>query len=760
MKKYFWAIISMLSAICMLPTIASGKDTISKEQVVAQMNYCINSITNVVHYKSMPLLEHEIDQLLNNLTMEQVVGLYEVQSFRSEMIEKISALQITEEEKELMKRIQEMKRENLLYQSISNSLNPTLLLTGGGNNSKQLAFMAIITVARTAVEYKSASNEADIEELQAMWKYRKEDLKNFADLRKDALELVYNLFQKYSLNENDRLTEATSTLFSQIIAEEDPKARIRKLLDNKSTFEEMADYYYYLGMAYVDANNYQAGKQHLDKYSSLYQKAPIFRYDEKSGCIALSKLVLEKGLRNTDVVHLVNEAIENLPNNGPAIIQSVLSLNEVGEKEKAFNILRSGIDNDLVSDKDALVLLATKLLPEIKKYPSCLEQITSAIRHCSGLSINSYIPFIANLNIKEYWDEIESVIHFDEGGEIVVSPKFKADISAMMLQKEIYKREHLTVTQCIPAYANTISKRTINRKFKTLKSNPEQIYIFFDPISEDNEYKVKKSLDYQKIIDGDYPGMSKPYISAKERKKIAKFCRKRNEASDGRINIIVKEDRRSKKLSTSLPYADDSILKGLDKVDCVDYSGYKYTLDSSYIRYCKINTRQNTTRVFPPLKNYPKNTIRIILPGTDTLQLCFKYNKGYSLHSVLVNELEYFKVPYEVGKDDSQEIEKNASKKEGFFKRFLRKRMNWGEKASKAILPDSLDDKIEDIYSSSYTVTGGIWHSIFKKKNTDAPKATDIEDDSNSSAKTSDAEKTKEKGNKKTLWDIICFWKK
>ena len=137
------------------------------------MNYCINSITNIVHYKSVPLLEHEIDQLLNNLTMEQVVGLYDVQSFRSEMLEKISALQITEEEKELIKRVQELQRENMLYQSISNSLNPTMLLTGGGNSGKQLAFMSIITVARTAVEYKSASNEADIEELKAMWQYQK-----------------------------------------------------------------------------------------------------------------------------------------------------------------------------------------------------------------------------------------------------------------------------------------------------------------------------------------------------------------------------------------------------------------------------------------------------------------------------------------------------------------------------------------------------------------------------------------------------------
>ena len=278
----------------------------------------------------MPLLEHEIDQLLNNLTMEQVVGLYEVQSFRSEMIEKISALQITEEERELMKRVQEMKRENLLYQSIANSLNPTLLLTGGGNSSKQLAFMAIITVARTAVEYKSASNEADIEELQAMWKYRKEDLKNFADLRKDALELVYHLFQKYRLNESERLTEATSTLFSQIIAESDPHTRIRKLLDNYSTFASMADYYYYLGMAYVDAGNYDEGKGYLNRYLALYQKAPIFRYDEKSGCIALTKLALDNNLSSEEIIRFVKIALDNLPNNGPAIIQCALVLNDIG----------------------------------------------------------------------------------------------------------------------------------------------------------------------------------------------------------------------------------------------------------------------------------------------------------------------------------------------------------------------------------------------------------------------------------------------
>ena len=158
------------------------------------------------------------------------------------------------------------------------------------------------------------------------------------------------------------MTEATSTLFSQIIAEPDPQTRVRKLLDNMSTFSGLADYYYYLGMAYIDAGDYSTGRNYLNTYLSMYRNAPIFRYDEKSGCIALTKIAMEPGLSRAEINGLVDSAISNLPNNGPALIQCVLALNDAGEKEKAFNILRSGIDNHLISDKDALVMLATKLL--------------------------------------------------------------------------------------------------------------------------------------------------------------------------------------------------------------------------------------------------------------------------------------------------------------------------------------------------------------------------------------------------------------
>lgn len=740
------------SFLALLPCIVyaqpkTDKIEISKEQVISQMNYCVNSITNIVHYKSMTLLEHEIDQLLNNLTMEQVVGLYEVQSFRSEMIERISALQITEEERRTMMRIQELKRENLLYQSISNALSPTLLITGGPGTIKQIAFTAIVTAARTAVEYKSAANEADIEELQAMWQYRKEDLKNFAELRKDALNLVYSLFQKYGLNERDRLTESTSTLLSQIIAEKDPHAKIRKLRDNKQTFDGIADYHYHLGMAYVDASEYQVGQKHLDKYLKMYETAPIFRYDEKTGCIALTKLAFDNNLSNSDVIHLVDIATTNLPNNGPAIIQSVLALNLIGEKERAANLLRSGIDNDRISDKNALVVLATQLLPEIKSYPESFAQISAAVKHCAGLNINSYIPFIVNSH-PDYWDELESVIKINNKNEIVIDPQYTVDINSFIVQKEERTNRIVKILPTTVNYSNGISIKKIQKRFKSLKSNTDQIYIFFDPINDNGIYKVKPNLDYKKIIDGDYSGMSSPYIPSSEREKLAKFCEKQNNKYAGNTKIVFSKDKNGNKSSLSLKYAD--YLIATDTTYSIDYSNYSDTTDTDI---CKVDTKDNVFRINPPLKNAPEELIRVILPCVDTIQLCFSREKeNYTLYSIYHDNQEHFKYAYVATmRNSGREIDKPVKR-------------NWFQRSPTARFAKKVITAPIRFYKKMITAP-----IKFTKKVINKIKSNHSEDEIDSQHPKEDVKETIKDTHESTsndnswlkkLWRAICFWKK
>lgn len=218
----------------------------SQENVVAQMNYCINSLTNIIHNKSIVVLDHESDQIINNLTMEQIVGLYEINDFRIDLFDAISRMQITEEERMLMRRLQSIKRDNLKWQALSNALSPTIMVTGG--SPQQMAVQAgvqgLLTAARTAVEYQASKGEQNIEELRAMWDLRKSDLEEIANLRKSAIDIVFSLFNKYHLSEKDRLTERTANAFCNYISEPDAKKRIRQLEDNRETYKHFASYYF------------------------------------------------------------------------------------------------------------------------------------------------------------------------------------------------------------------------------------------------------------------------------------------------------------------------------------------------------------------------------------------------------------------------------------------------------------------------------------------------------------------------------------
>lgn len=87
----------------MFKSLIAQPQSVDKDMVVAQMNSCVNTLTNIINNKSMTVLEHETDQLLNNLTMQQIVGIPEIADFRTDLIEKIGKLQITEEEKKYYK---------------------------------------------------------------------------------------------------------------------------------------------------------------------------------------------------------------------------------------------------------------------------------------------------------------------------------------------------------------------------------------------------------------------------------------------------------------------------------------------------------------------------------------------------------------------------------------------------------------------------------------------------------------------------------
>ena len=613
-------------------------DTISinKDMVIAQMNYCVTSLTNIINNKSMVVFERETDQLINNLTMEHIGDLYEVADFRSSLLEIIGNLQITEEERNILKRTNAMKKDALLWQSLSSALDPTLLLTGGAGGP-QVAFMALLTVARTAVEYKSAQADQNIGELQAMWELRKEDMKEFIQLRKKALDLEYSLYRKYRLSESDRLTEQTATKLSDICSENNAEKRLRLLLDNKHIYSHLSEFQYHIGMAYIDLNQYELAKPYLLQYLKMYQASPIFRYDEKSGCVALAILTYDSNISNEEKQKLIKSVLINLPNNGTALVQCVLTyLRDLNDPKSAYNLLRMGIDNPNTDNKDLMVMLATNLLHDIKQYPDCYTSIISAINSSIDLNLNSVISFMSTNNPKTLIDKNNSLIKFynisshpwyglwtwgelsfNENLEIGISSKYRFNISDIQVYHEFIKENKLNIVQKEIEFKDGMTKKDIQDDVDCFKANQNLMYLFVTPISNDGVYRIKNNLEYGKIKTGEFRGLAEFTLTEDDLEDIVEFCQD-HELSDLNFYSLKTEESKSDTKTKVVKYIQPNVLSNLNELDKQQL--FVTGQDTIFFKGEKLTYT-------PYLQNvHPYNSIKIVLNVTSPIILTYAFD--------------------------------------------------------------------------------------------------------------------------------------
>ena len=547
MRKISFSIIAIFISICAFAQIDSlACDSLNhktnpqynkQELAIAQMNHHIVSMSRIIRDKSFETLDDELSQLLNNLTIEHIVNFPEIKDLRNELMIKVQELQITAQERNILRRIQELKRQNMIWQSAASALNPTMILTQGGGGN-QMAFYALLTIARGAAEYKANAGYQNLEEVQALWELRKSDLEDIKELRAAAFSSTYELYRRLGLKEELRMVEDDADLYADILSEPNPDKALRRMEDNAPLFSHLLDFEYHLGMLHLSVNGYDSAKPHFEAYLTKYANNPIFRRDEKTAYIHLAKLTYET-LTKDETDKLINEVMRIIPNNGVASIQCALKYLTDGEKIKAFELLRKAIDNPNISDKNALLMLVANSAPEIKKYPKLWSDIQSSIQSCRGLDLNGFIPYLTCFSKERIIQELDKIIEFkgdthrdfifgkkilNKDYEINISTNYAANLSSIQTYYEIKDDDNVSIFQNRLTYSNgIISRDKLLKKVPEFKDSPSLIYNFFTSLCNNEYFCIKEDLDPSKEIYY-YPGMES--IGSKSSKSIKKIIKR------------------------------------------------------------------------------------------------------------------------------------------------------------------------------------------------------------------------------------------
>lgn len=377
--------------------------------VTAHLNYYLNLIHSLKHNRDLSYLYYVVNELSEKISDEESCKAERLVDLRVDIKKAVDDLIINMREQSIYEQVRDLTRKNQKISSLNNALsNMSYLVTSNGsgltNNTKILgggvsagtaappataAVPAILILARTGVDYVASQRELEKSRILDEWKIQKQELSSLNDLISSKVKTTADLYRKYGLKESECVDGPLLEDFYEKLEEPNLQTRINRLTEDKTKrkFEIIPDYYYYLGMDYVENNEFDKAKPLFDEYIRLSNEYKVLKIDrnEKLGLVALVQIAYENDESEVDLK--VKYICDNLPSNEMAYIACIYKYLELGKLEEAFNVLSLGLSN-VKEDNGALVEFAMRNMNSIKGFKALNERIYDYILRCEHISLS------------------------------------------------------------------------------------------------------------------------------------------------------------------------------------------------------------------------------------------------------------------------------------------------------------------------------------------------------------------------------------
>lgn len=185
-----------------------------------------------------------------------------------------SYLQISTK-RERLQFIYNQSKASAIRSAVPNPL--AILSTTRSLNWKQLAISAVYTTVDSFVNYKNASDAADMEFLMSGWDLDDEEIATVQKNRDRAFDYMVDMVQAYGLDGKLTLNEKSIEKFAEICRIESVPERIRRLVSEEKTYRLLGNYWLELAACYFETSKYDKCLECVENYRDL--SIGIYRQD-------------------------------------------------------------------------------------------------------------------------------------------------------------------------------------------------------------------------------------------------------------------------------------------------------------------------------------------------------------------------------------------------------------------------------------------------------------------------------------------------
>lgn len=219
------------------------------------LNLCLVSISQIIDYSDIYVLEQEYESILNNLNLEHMPKDEALLDILRQILDTITFFRIQESEKKLIEQEYQARMKNAIWKAVPNfgvivtSSDPVVILT---------SLASQVGIGYMNYRKEKAAIAAD-QEKQA-WEMQRSAIEQFHGLRRELFTTAWRLADKYKFPDEWRLTENQVEQYNEILLDTNPYRRLERLEELQDGFVAYPPFWYHKGHTALEIVNLQLEK--------------------------------------------------------------------------------------------------------------------------------------------------------------------------------------------------------------------------------------------------------------------------------------------------------------------------------------------------------------------------------------------------------------------------------------------------------------------------------------------------------------------
>lgn len=333
------------------------------------LNICTVSVSQIVDYNDINILEQEYNAILNNLNLEQIPKDEALLNILKDLLDVITHFKISEMEKDMIEKEYQQKMNNAIWAAVPNF---GLVLAGGSPLTMAVSLANQVGIGY--MNYRRNKAEYGMDRDKQMWQLKKTAIEQFNFIRKELFDTAWRLADTYKFPDEYRLTEKQIKQYNEILQDPDVLNRYERLETRMEFFEAYPPFWYFIGnAANLIANdrtiNLSEGARSSYKAKALYyfnkfesiEQNSLLREDVISASCALEHVDLLLSEQNPDydeVNKLLTKAARMSGNDYDVLQLCAIAYLKIGNSENAVRILKRLVSENYNKTVNAQLLSA------------------------------------------------------------------------------------------------------------------------------------------------------------------------------------------------------------------------------------------------------------------------------------------------------------------------------------------------------------------------------------------------------------------